>query len=335
MSQPYIGLGNDGEGGNYLSPWYTRGYTAHLGANGVQDYSPLIYAPPNDPTLSGFPLDQAMTVVQGRYFDADRDPLGGYLTFWPSSGFTITDTDSVSMQDNCTFYIPQRLLGTETWPSVDSGVSPWAFSMEGSGKIFIYEGLLVARLYSTDNPNVVTDNLQPLTYHVIEHFLGGRQYDILVPTSDTPVQLTDCIIPMSVQPASNFSAMVPLGSAVDDFELQALAITGPIIPPLPVQQINADSTDYVIANITAALPNGTPVDPTEDTISFAFMTTGMDPGVSDWIPATWVAGGPPYTAQLLVGPDGIILGKGTYRIYAQLIDVPQTIVQLIGLLYIS
>ena len=47
------------------------------------------------PPSPGSPVDQAMTTVQGRYFDADRDPLGGFLTFWPSSGFTITDTDSV------------------------------------------------------------------------------------------------------------------------------------------------------------------------------------------------------------------------------------------------
>jgi hypothetical protein len=243
MSEPYLGLGNDGEGGNYLSAWYTRGYTAHLGPDGEMVYTSLIYAPPEDPTLAGFPIDQAMTVVQGRYFDGDRDPLGGFLTFMPSDAFTITDTDSVSLTTGASFYIPRRLLGTETWPSVDSGVSPWAFSMEGSGRIFIYEGLLVARLYATDNPNVVTDSLQPLTYHVTEHFLGGRQYDITVATSTSVLQLNDCIVPGSIQPTA-FSPIDPTDGAATDFDAQAVAAG---IGTLIVTPVNTPVRIFVFA----------------------------------------------------------------------------------------
>jgi hypothetical protein len=225
-------MNNDGEGGADLSAWATRGYTAHLGANGAMVYTPLIPASGNITSWAGFPTDQLMTVVQGRYYDADRDPLSGFLTFMPSDAFTITDTDSSTGTVNASFYVPRRLLGTETWPNVDAGISPWAFSMEGSGRIYIYQGMLVATLFSTDNPNVVTDSGNPLTYHVIEHFLGGRQYDITAPNSTTPVQISANIVPGSIEP-TNYSAIDPLGGSLEDFFAQAVAagITTPVVTP--------------------------------------------------------------------------------------------------------
>ena len=72
----------------------------------------------------------------------------------------------------------QRFSGTQTFPSLDAGVGPWAFSMEATGKIYIYLDQLVVKLYATDNPSMVTDSGEPLTYHVIEHFLGGTAFEI-------------------------------------------------------------------------------------------------------------------------------------------------------------
>ena len=215
--------------------------------------------------------------------------------------------------------------------------------MEGSGKIFIYEGLLVARLYATDNLNMVTDNLQPLTYHVIEHFLGGRQYDITVPTSTSgaPIQLSDCIIPSTIEP-TKYSAIDVLGSALEDFYQQAanLDLVLPALPALPVQTINSLSTDYVQIDVTAALTSGQLVNPSVDDISVAFMPSSSGlPAVSDWNAAVWVnpSGPAPYLAQLLIGPDngGVPVASGVYKIYVQLVDFPQVLVQLVGLLYVS
>lgn len=330
---PYLGIVNDGEGGRYLAPWYVRGWTAQ-NPELILDVNPF-------QTQTSAPLDLSFTVITRRYFDGDFDPLGGFLTFYPSDAFTVTDTDPVTGLEDATYYVPQRLLGTETWPAVDAGVSPWAFSMEGSGRIYIWQGLLVAKLFATDNPNLLTDSGQPLTYHVIEHFLGGKEYDITVPTSTdgTPVQLSDCIIPNTVDSAP-YSPTWPMSMSLEDFGQQVTAINLGVTsaPELPVQTIASSATNYVTADITAtSVGTGQTVDPETDTIFFAFMQGNATPGDSDWHAGAWVMGGPPYYANILVGPDndGIVLSRGTYQIYVKMVDYPQTFVVLVGLLYIS
>src|SRR5712692_9882121 len=152
-----------------------------------------------------FPADMTSAIVQQAYFDGDENPLGGFLTFMPSSAFTINGTGT-------SVRIPARLSGTETWPGTDAGMSPWAFSMEGSGKIYIWKGVLLARLFCSDNPGVVTDDGKPLTYHVQEHFAGGREFDISVPVAaaGTSPYISTLIIPGSVQPF-NYDPLNPLG----------------------------------------------------------------------------------------------------------------------------
>lgn len=219
MSQPYFGGFDDGEGtashpvpgfpgetrrDDYLSPWYTPGYTAHLGENGEMVYTDLIPGS-SAVNFANFPADQfAFRKVTQRYFSPDGDPLGGFLTFMPSSAFTITE-------DGVSYRIPRRLAGTETYPALDSGVSPWAFSMEGSGRIYVWLGLMVVKLYPTDSPNVTTDDGNPLTYHVTEHFIGGRQFDITVPSGDTALDLYSSIVPGSNRPY-DYDPVFPMGS---------------------------------------------------------------------------------------------------------------------------
>lgn len=219
MSEPYYGGFDDGEGtashpvpgqpgstqrDDYLSPWYTPGYTAHLGPDGTFVYTDLL---PGGSALdfAMFPPDLTnFRKVTQRYFSPDGDPLGGFLTFMPSSDMTVTE-------DGVSYRIPRRLAGTETYPALDSGVSPWAFSMEGSGRIYIWLGLMVVKLFPTDSPNVVTDDGNPLTYHVTEHFVGGKQFDITVPTDDTTLDLYSSVVAGSIHP-SDFDPVFPMGS---------------------------------------------------------------------------------------------------------------------------
>lgn len=157
MTAPFCRLGIE----------YVEGWTA-------QNNAAFPAPPDNGGWLDTFPVDQVYLQLCQYYYDGDSNGLGGFLTFWPSDSFTITEND-------VTWRVPQRLLGTLTWPYDNAGVSPWAFSMEGSGKIFIWNGWLTVRLAATDNPNLVTDSGDPLTYHVTEHFKGGREFDITVP----------------------------------------------------------------------------------------------------------------------------------------------------------
>jgi hypothetical protein len=59
--------------------------------------------------------------------------------------------------------------------------------------------------------------------------------------------------------------------------------------------------------------------------------------MDDWIAGTWASGGPPYFAQILIGPanDGLVLAVGTYSIWFQLVDTPEIPVVKIGTLYIT
>lgn len=202
--EPYP-FGVDDESGPILPPWYVRGWTAQNNA--------AFPAPPQDTDgwMNTFPIDQLFTTLYQYYYDADSNGLGGYLTFWPSDAFTITE-------GGVSWRIPQRLLGTLTFPYDNAGTSPWAFSLEGSGKIFIWMGLLNVRLFNTDNPNLVTDSGNPLTYHVIEHMRGGRQFDITVPSSLTsPSPLYAQIVTGSASPAP-FDPQSPMGYMGEDLD---------------------------------------------------------------------------------------------------------------------
>jgi hypothetical protein len=335
MSTPFINSVDDGEGSaldpqtgqkfDFLAPWFTRGFVSHLGANGAFVNSDLIPSAPVSNGLAQFPGDQSFTLINQRYFNADADPVGGYLTFMPSDDITVTES-------GITWRLPRRLSGTETWPAMDSGSSPWAFSMEGSGAIYIWRGMLVVKLFATDNPNVLTFSGQPLTYHVIEHFLGGYEYDITVPTSADTLDLQSLIVPGSLR-RYKYDPVNPLGLMDDD--LFGQLTNGGSPPPLPVQVLAPGETDFVKLGISATLPDDTVIDPTADDIFFAFKSGGAIPADDDWIQASWVSGGPPYQATLLVGPDngGLPLAKGQYQIWSKLVDFPQTIVEMIGVLY--
>src|ERR1700730_8420015 len=108
---PYL-AGGEYSDGPLLPPYYVRGWTAQHEVNIPNSNSQLFE--------TTFPASVVDVMIQQNYFDGDQNPLGGFLTFMPSSAFTITASST-----NPSIRVPRRLCGTETWPGVDAGVSPW------------------------------------------------------------------------------------------------------------------------------------------------------------------------------------------------------------------
>jgi hypothetical protein len=214
MSMPYLDGGNYSDG-PILPEYYIRGWTAQ---------NEIAIPNPGNSNLFdvAFPATIVDVMIQQNYFDGDQNPLGGFLTFMPSSAFTFTASSK-----NPAIRVPRRLCGTETWPGVDAGVSPWAFSMEGSGRIYIWKGVLLVMLFASDNAQVVTDDGEPLSYHVVEHFQGGRQFDIIVPKAHTDLypSLYSLVVPGSVED-SNFDPVNPFGEMepVEEWDLGVNAV---------------------------------------------------------------------------------------------------------------
>ncbi len=259
-----------------ISAWWSPGWTSQ---------SPkYLVAPLNPFTIAGFPNQAIYVNVMGNYFDDDGNPISGNLTFYPSSALTMNVT---LPSGTSTVTIPQRLVGYNYWD----------FTQSGSGKMYIHNGQLAVSLLATDN---VAANMAPagFSYHVIEHFLGGREYDILVPsTSANPVDINSLIIP-----GSPFSGE----QALTQFSMSVI------------------STQYIASNITA-FSGGIQFNPTTDEVDFAFIAGSTNPQSADWHVGAWVAGGPPYVAQILVGPanGGIVLSQGSYIIWCRVIATPQ------------
>jgi hypothetical protein len=168
-----------------LPPWYTIGWTAQ---------APFFLTAPSSPFAPiPFPSDQVFVETTGMYFDADRNPLSGYLTFQQGDNITVTE-------GGVTYRVPARLTGL-----IPPGAY-YGYAFRGSGRISLYYGRLDVVLMATDNPNVVTDSGSPLVYHVKEYFMGGRNFDIRVPmASDSPVDISDLIVAGTTSPNKDWS----------------------------------------------------------------------------------------------------------------------------------
>lgn len=95
--------------------------------------------------------------------------------------------------------------------------------------------------------------------------------------------------------------------------------------------IPALSTEYIVVPVSTSV-NGTPFNPTVDTVQFAFMTSGA-PGLTDWQVAAWeIDPGPAYLAKCLVGPGGVVLAVGVYTVWVKATSNPEVPVQPVGLL---
>jgi hypothetical protein len=97
-------------------------------------------------------------------------------------------------------------------------------------------------------------------------------------------------------------------------------------------------TSYVQVPIQAIF-NGEAYDPTGDVVQLAFMTNWALPTDDDWNDGTWSASTAPgiYLAQCLIGPagSGVDLDVGTYTVWVQIVDDPETPVINAGTLAIN
>jgi hypothetical protein len=103
---------------------------------------------------------------------------------------------------------------------------------------------------------------------------------------------------------------------------------------------SALSREYVAVAITAKAA-GTPINPTGDTVEFAFTTGTAKPGAGDWKTGSWDGTQPQtpsnaYIAHCLVGPGGTVeLAAGRYRMWVRVTDNPEVPVIPFGMLQIT
>lgn len=111
--------------------------------------NPIWVSKPEEYQYLPFPEEMKTVVVSGEYFTTGRRPVSGYLTFEPSSKIVYTPSEGDK------FTILPRIT-----------------------KVYIDKGNLNVTLLATDNAGTAPATF---TYHVVEHFLGGTEYDIQVP----------------------------------------------------------------------------------------------------------------------------------------------------------
>lgn len=101
------------------------------------------------------------------------------------------------------------------------------------------------------------------------------------------------------------------------------------------------ATMFVRLTVDATV-NGIIINPTTDTIQFAFILDDTrDPISADWVIGSWetdiVDAISTYYGRCLVGPTGgvIALAVGTYRIWIRISDMPETVVKRADFLKIT
>lgn len=181
-----------------VDAWFTPGFTA-------QNKDQLV-APNNGITSGGWPSDVTYVHLAHQYMDfGNGNPLGGFLTFWPSSSAQYTESGT-------TWGLQQRPCGVTPW-----GVygNQWNNSYSDSGYIFLRYGVLDVYLIASDDVGLVTSNNKPLTFHVREHWLGGTQFDITTPgASADPTDVYSLMVSNS-QEAYQYDPRQPLAIPLD------------------------------------------------------------------------------------------------------------------------
>lgn len=138
-----------------LPPWYIPGW-------GVQHPSYPANTDTN-PALS-LPTSLEFVNVVGTFFHIEGGPQPGSMTFTPSVALDWDDPDSEHVI---------RLNPAQQ-------------------KVYLNKGQLYITLLASDNENV-TPNL--FSYHVVENWMGGQEYDIIVPKDVTqPVEIKTLVV---------------------------------------------------------------------------------------------------------------------------------------------
>ena len=177
---------------NLVTPWNILGWTAQAIPQDTIEVADDINAP------SPLPSNLLFAQVTGQYLDMDNSSVSGFLTFLMSESITVSS-------NGVTYRLPARYAGRDSM-SDPMGINNW-----GTGKIYIRHGRVSVTLMTTDNVAIVTDSGSALTYHVVEHFLGGQQYDIILPGSSvSPVDLRSLIVSGTIAPYA-FDPAFPLG----------------------------------------------------------------------------------------------------------------------------
>jgi len=189
------------------------------------------------------------------------------------------------------------------------------------------------KLPATDNPHITTDSGLPLTYHVIEHFLGGQEFDITVPaaTNVGTTFIRDLMISGSAK-KYQYDPIFPFG------QQSITAAPEPVVVNTSIQFMPYGSTDFVAVDVSALLEGTSiPADITNDDVFFAFTLNDVDPVDADFHPGVWAAGGPPFVAEILIGPEngGLVLPVGKYTIWFKLVDFPTVPIINVGTLNIT
>lgn len=180
-----------------VAPWWVPGWTA-------QDKI-SIQAGQGSALGPGFPANLAFVSITGSYFDGNSSGIPGFLTLMMSDSITVVDGSN-------SFRMPQRLTGTM------NQALPLAFSNWGNGALYLRLGRLDIEVFATDQAasgsSITTDNGGPLTYWVTEHMLGGRQYQISVPSSTaSPADVNTLIVAGSIQPYQ-YDPVNPMGNGL-------------------------------------------------------------------------------------------------------------------------
>lgn len=176
-----------------VTPWNIQGWTAQAIPQDTIAVANDLNAPA--------PLPANLTYVQvtAQYLDFDNNGLSGFLTFMMSESITV-------VSNGVTYRLAARPAGR------DDMASTFGTNNFGTGRIYIRNGRMSVTLMTTQNVAIVTDSGQPLTYHVTEHFLGGQQYDIAIPSGAvSPVDLRSLVVPGTIQ-TYGYDPMFPLGN---------------------------------------------------------------------------------------------------------------------------
>lgn len=108
---------------------------------------------------------------------------------------------------------------------------------------------------------------------------------------------------------------------------------------LPQISISSLSTVYLPFPVQATGNYGQPINPTSDTVQFAFKAVSVNPGPGDWNSGSWdsyLPAGSQYVAKILVGPNASVNpGVGTWVVWMKITDNPEIPVVEVALLTIS
>jgi hypothetical protein len=181
MSMP-VQNGANNSTDTLVTPWNIPGWNAQSIPMDSIEVTPGVFS------AAPFPASVMFAQVTAPYYDLDSNPLSGFLTFWQTDNATLSSGGQ-------SFRLPARYAARDN-SNLPGGMNNW-----GTGRIYIRRGMISVTLLCTDNTGLVTDSGNPLTYHVVEHFLGGQQFDISVPSSTvSPSDLRSLVVSGTVKP---------------------------------------------------------------------------------------------------------------------------------------